>query len=141
MPFVQCTIDVAAPARAVYDLAKEQERFPEFMPDVEIVVVLETARPMSATDRALVELFCSRLSVAFDNVILYDQLHEANIRLEERVRAELGLALAIDAVAPGGLLSRARLTRVERVSKPRPVGHAKDASAPPLTLDTLMEDL
>jgi len=52
----------------------------------EVVVVLETARPMSATDRALVEVFCSRLSVAFDNVILYDQLHEANIRLEERVR-------------------------------------------------------
>ncbi|HEV3372526.1 MAG TPA: DUF3369 domain-containing protein [Xanthobacteraceae bacterium] len=52
----------------------------------EVVVVLETARPMSVTDRALVEVFCSRLSVAFDNVILYDQLHEANIRLEERVR-------------------------------------------------------
>jgi signal transduction histidine kinase/DNA-binding NarL/FixJ family response regulator len=52
----------------------------------EIVVVLETVRPMSPTDRALVEVFCSRLSVAFDNVILYDQLHEANIRLEERVR-------------------------------------------------------
>jgi signal transduction histidine kinase len=52
----------------------------------EIVVVLETARPMSATDRSLVEVFCSRLSVAFENVILYDQLHEANIRLEERVR-------------------------------------------------------
>ncbi len=52
----------------------------------EIVVVLETARPMSTTDRSLVEVFCSRLSVAFDNVILYDQLHEANIRLEERVR-------------------------------------------------------
>jgi signal transduction histidine kinase/response regulator of citrate/malate metabolism len=52
----------------------------------EIVVVLETARPMSVTDRSLVEVFCSRLSVAFDNVILYDQLHEANIRLEERVR-------------------------------------------------------
>src|SRR6266699_3416491 len=52
----------------------------------EVVVVLETARPMSSTDRALVEVFCSRLSVAFDNVILYDQLHEANLRLEERVR-------------------------------------------------------
>ena len=52
----------------------------------EVVVVLETARPMSVTDRSLVEVFCSRLSVAFDNVILYDQLHEANIRLEERVR-------------------------------------------------------
>jgi signal transduction histidine kinase/CheY-like chemotaxis protein len=52
----------------------------------EVVVVLETARPMSPTDRALVEVFCSRLSVAFDNVILYDQLHDANLRLEERVR-------------------------------------------------------
>jgi signal transduction histidine kinase/CheY-like chemotaxis protein len=52
----------------------------------EVVVVLETARPMSPTDRSLVEVFCSRLSVAFDNVILYDQLHEANLRLEERVR-------------------------------------------------------
>ena len=48
--------------------------------------MLETARPMSATDRALVEVFCSRLSVAFDNVILYDQLRDANLRLEERVR-------------------------------------------------------
>jgi signal transduction histidine kinase len=33
-----------------------------------------------------VELLSSRLSVAFDNVILYDQLQEANARLEERVR-------------------------------------------------------
>ena len=52
----------------------------------EVVVVVETARPLSATDRSLVEVFCSRLSVAFDNVILYEQLHEANLRLEERVR-------------------------------------------------------
>jgi signal transduction histidine kinase len=52
----------------------------------EIVVVLETTRAMSTTERALVEVFCSRLSVAFDNVILYDQLQEANIRLEEHVR-------------------------------------------------------
>jgi signal transduction histidine kinase/CheY-like chemotaxis protein len=52
----------------------------------EVVVAVETARPMSETDRALVEVFCSRLSVAFDNVILYEQLHEANVRLEERVR-------------------------------------------------------
>jgi signal transduction histidine kinase/DNA-binding NarL/FixJ family response regulator len=52
----------------------------------EVVVAVETTRPLSATDRALVEVFCSRLSVAFDNVILYEQLHEANVRLEERVR-------------------------------------------------------
>ncbi|MEA2986677.1 MAG: hypothetical protein QOD94_2931 [Alphaproteobacteria bacterium] len=51
----------------------------------EIVVLLEAARELSATDRALVELFTSRLSVAFDNVILYQQLHEANAQLEQRV--------------------------------------------------------
>jgi signal transduction histidine kinase/CheY-like chemotaxis protein len=52
----------------------------------EVVVLLETMRPLTATDRSLVEVFCSRLSVAFDNVVLYEQLHEANVRLEERVR-------------------------------------------------------
>jgi ribosome-associated toxin RatA of RatAB toxin-antitoxin module len=41
MPYVETSITVAAPARVVYELAKDQERFPEFMPDVEIVVVLE----------------------------------------------------------------------------------------------------
>ena len=51
----------------------------------EVVVLLEAARELSATDRALVEIFTSRLSVAFDNVILYQQLQEANARLEQRV--------------------------------------------------------
>ena len=41
MPYVESAIEIAAPARAVYELAKEQERFPEFMPDVESVIVLE----------------------------------------------------------------------------------------------------
>ena len=51
----------------------------------EVVVVLEAPRHLSETDRALVEIFCSRLSIAFDNVILYEQLQESNARLEERV--------------------------------------------------------
>src|SRR5262249_45030578 len=51
----------------------------------EVVVVLEAARNLSDTDRTLVEIFCSRLSIAFDNVILYEQLQRANARLEERV--------------------------------------------------------
>jgi signal transduction histidine kinase/DNA-binding NarL/FixJ family response regulator len=51
----------------------------------EVVVLLEAARELSATDRALVEIFASRLSVAFDNVILYQQLQEANAHLEQRV--------------------------------------------------------
>jgi coenzyme Q-binding protein COQ10 len=41
MPFVETTIVIEAPAREVYELAKKQERFPEFMPDVESVVILE----------------------------------------------------------------------------------------------------
>jgi signal transduction histidine kinase len=51
----------------------------------EVVVLLEAARELSATDRALVEIFTSRLSVAFDNVILYQQLQDANAHLEQRV--------------------------------------------------------
>jgi len=41
MPYVETSIDVAASAASVYELAKEQDRFPEFMPDVETVIVLE----------------------------------------------------------------------------------------------------
>jgi ribosome-associated toxin RatA of RatAB toxin-antitoxin module len=41
LPYVETATTVAAPARIVYELAKDQERFPEFMPDVEIVTVLE----------------------------------------------------------------------------------------------------
>jgi signal transduction histidine kinase len=51
----------------------------------EVVVLLEAAKKLSETDRALVEVFGSRLSIAFDNVILYDQLQDANSGLEERV--------------------------------------------------------
>jgi len=51
----------------------------------EVVVLLQAERPLSDTDRALVEIFSSRLSIAFDNVILYRQLHEANTQLEDRV--------------------------------------------------------
>ncbi len=41
MPYVVTTIVVDAPAALVYELAKEQERFPQFMPDVESVTVVE----------------------------------------------------------------------------------------------------
>ncbi len=41
MPFVETTILIDAPARAVYELAKDQERFPDYMPDVASVTVVE----------------------------------------------------------------------------------------------------
>jgi len=43
LPHLEVTIVVDAPARDVYELAKDQERFPDFMPDVELVTVLERA--------------------------------------------------------------------------------------------------
>jgi signal transduction histidine kinase len=51
----------------------------------EVVVLLQAERDLSDTDRSLVEIFGSRLSIAFDNVILYQQLNEANTQLEDRV--------------------------------------------------------
>ncbi len=56
----------------------------------EIVALLKADRSLSETDRALIGLFTSRLSVAFDNVILYEQLQRANIRLEQRVVERTG---------------------------------------------------
>jgi signal transduction histidine kinase len=52
----------------------------------ELVALLECHKELSDTDRALVRIFGSRLAVAFDNVMLYEQLQEANALLEERVR-------------------------------------------------------
>ena len=40
MPYVQTEIDIAAPKRAIYELAKDMERYAEFMPDVEYVKIL-----------------------------------------------------------------------------------------------------
>jgi len=41
MPYVETQIVIDASPRTVYELAKRQERFPEFMPDVESITVLE----------------------------------------------------------------------------------------------------
>lgn len=41
MPYVETTIEIKAPARTIYELAKDMERYPDFMPDVETVKVLE----------------------------------------------------------------------------------------------------
>ncbi len=54
--------------------------------DRELVVLLESSKHLSDTDRSLIQIFGSRLSVAFDNVILYEQLQQANANLEDRVR-------------------------------------------------------
>jgi response regulator RpfG family c-di-GMP phosphodiesterase len=43
----------------------------------ENVVYLRSNRPLSALDQTLIEVFCSRISVGFDNLHLYDQLRWA----------------------------------------------------------------
>jgi coenzyme Q-binding protein COQ10 len=56
MPSVEVSIVVDAPARRVYELAKDQERFPEFMPDVESVKIVErTADRIVSRWKTLVE--------------------------------------------------------------------------------------
>ncbi len=40
MPYVETSISIAAPRREIYELAKDMERYAEFMPDVEYVKIL-----------------------------------------------------------------------------------------------------
>jgi len=51
----------------------------------ELVALMDSGKELSDTDKALVEIFCSRLAAAFDNATLYEQLERANARLEEKV--------------------------------------------------------
>jgi signal transduction histidine kinase/CheY-like chemotaxis protein len=51
----------------------------------EVVVLVDVGKTLTETDRSLVEVFCSRLSGAFDNIILYERLQGANRKLEARV--------------------------------------------------------
>jgi coenzyme Q-binding protein COQ10 len=41
MPYVETTIEIKAPAKRIYELAKDMESYPDFMPDVETVKILE----------------------------------------------------------------------------------------------------
>jgi uncharacterized membrane protein len=43
LPYVESAVEIDAPAALVYELAKDHERFPEFMPDVESVTVVRRA--------------------------------------------------------------------------------------------------
>lgn len=60
----------------------------------EIVVFLDAGKRLTDTDHALIEVFSSRLSIAFDNVVLYSQLQDANVDLERRVEARTAELLA-----------------------------------------------
>ena len=60
----------------------------------EIVALMDADKELSDTDKALVEVFCSRLAAAFDNVTLYERLERANLRLEEKVAKRTSQLLA-----------------------------------------------
>ena len=60
----------------------------------ELVALMDADRELTDTDKALVEVFCSRLSAAFDNVTLYEELERANQRLEEKVARRTAQLLA-----------------------------------------------
>ena len=55
---------------------------------------MDADKELSDTDKALVEVFCSRLAAAFDNVTLYEELERANLRLEEKVARRTAQLLA-----------------------------------------------
>ena len=50
MAYVERTILILGPIREVYDLAKDMERYPEFMPDVESVKVIERQEHRTVTE-------------------------------------------------------------------------------------------
>ena len=50
MPLVESTVEIAGPIEAVYELAKDMERYSEYMPDVESVVVAERRPDRTVTD-------------------------------------------------------------------------------------------
>ena len=60
----------------------------------ELVALMDADKELSDTDKALVEVFCSRLAAAFDNATLYERLERANLRLEEKVAKRTAQLLA-----------------------------------------------
>lgn len=52
MPFVEASIVVKGDKKAVYELAKNMEQFPQFMPDVERVEVVQRAEKSTVTEWA-----------------------------------------------------------------------------------------
>src|SRR5579875_1471992 len=79
MPHVEVAIDVAAPARDVYELAKNQERFPQFMPDVESVTVLERR------DDAIVTRWKTLVEEAPIEWTEEDRFDDARIRIDYKL--------------------------------------------------------
>ncbi len=79
MPFVETSIDIAAPRRQIYEMAKDMERYPEFMPDVEYVKILKRDGNQTVTRwKTLVE----EAPIEWTEVDVFD---DANTRIDYRL--------------------------------------------------------
>jgi coenzyme Q-binding protein COQ10 len=79
MPYVETTIEIKAPAKKIYDLAKDMERYPEFMPDVETVKILESKGNQTVTRwKTLVE----EAPIEWTEVDIFD---DARTRIDYRL--------------------------------------------------------
>lgn len=79
MPYVETSIDIAAPRQAIYEMAKDMERYPEFMPDVEFVKVIKRDGNQTVTRwKTLVE----EAPIEWTEVDIFD---DANTRIDYRL--------------------------------------------------------
>ena len=97
-------------------------------------MLLQAERQLSETDRSLVEIFGSRLSIAFDNVILYQQLQRGQHpargpRRAAHPRADAGQPPAVGAMAAAAARQRLQ-ERNSRHRRPRPEESARRHSWP-----------
>lgn len=86
-PDLSAVIDQAFAGRRTEFTAERTVLFIGTESGTEIVVVLDSRKHVSATDKALLGIFCNRLSASIDNLVLYEQLQAANRTLEGRVEA------------------------------------------------------
>ncbi|CAO3441919.1 DUF3369 domain-containing protein [Azospirillum largimobile] len=94
--------------------------------DRETVVYLRSNRPLSDLDRKLIEVFCGKISVGFDNLHHYEQLYRAQqgtlaalADLAEGGRGVLGMdRLAVEAVEDGRFSRSLRIAAItERIAR------------------------
>ncbi|MBK1841990.1 DUF3369 domain-containing protein [Azospirillum sp. YIM B02556] len=87
--------------------------------DRETVVYLRSNRPLSDLDRKLIEVFCGKISVGFDNLHHYEQLYRAQQGTLAALAdlAERGCGTLIDATPPAAApMERERLSRSLRIA-------------------------
>ena len=77
--------ETVAEARARYEHAHSLLIFRSASRNHDTVFYLSHRRPLTEDERRLLEVFCSKVAVGFDNVHLYEELTELNRNLESQV--------------------------------------------------------